>query len=343
MFCTDGKLDSCRFVILETNDNCLLGATVKVEITDKYIIILDNNKKIFVFDTEGKFLNTIGKIGPGPNEHLSIKGFYVDEVAGTIGVYDVLRADITRYTMDGKMINKTKCEPFFKEACRILGLNEGLLITSTYNNLKNDYHYFVVNEKDNTLCGNYIPYLSQGRANLILRDEFYTNDKTNHYVLAMFSDTLYHFADREFKPKYVLQTPLKKATKKDIEKYGTFETGIDVMTSLRKDGFSLGIFHIHAAGGYIFFTYTMKDNFYYAFWNIAENKGYYKLYQEIENPLCRINQISTTTRDAFVGILSADEVVEALKTVPDRSLFKELEKVDYQDNPIIVFYYIVKK
>ena len=342
MFCTDGKLDSCRFVILETSDNCLLGATAKVEITDKYIVIL-SNKKIFVFDTEGKFLNTIGRIGPGPNEHLTISDFYLDEEAGTIGVYDVWRAEITRYSMDGKMINKTKCDPVLKEACDILGLNEGLLLISMHNNLKNDYHYILVNENDNKLSGNYIPYISRGRANLNIPKYYYATDKTYHYVLAMFSDTIYHFTNREITSKYVLQTPIKKPTKTDIDKYGTFETGMDVMTFLRRDGFSLGIINIYAAGGYIFFAYGMKGDFYQVFWNIAENKGYYNLYQEIENPLCRINQISTTTREAFVSVLDAYTVVESLKTVPDRSLFKELEKVDYQDNPILVFYYIVKK
>lgn len=342
MLYTDDKIDSCRFLLLETNEKCLIGEIIKILVTDKHIFIIDNNKKLFVFDTNGKFLNTIGSIGPGPDEHLTISDFYVDEETGVVGVYDAYRTSITRYSFDGEIIDKTNCDPVLKNSRYILGINNGQLLISMINNINNDYHYNTVNERDGSLSGKYLPYLSQGTENLTLWPRTYSTDKTNHYVTTMFSDTLYFFANGELYPGFVLQTPLKKATREDIAKYGPYECGIDALPFLRRDGYSSGFSEIYAAGGYLHFTYMLKNNFYMVFWNIVENKGYYSLYKEFSNPLLRLPDFITTTSDAFMGVFRAFEVVEARETLSDPRLFKQIETVKEEDNPILAFYYILK-
>jgi hypothetical protein len=68
----EDNIDKCRFIKLETTDDCLIAAILKMEFDDEKIFIKDSNDKLFVFDNEGMYLQSIGKIGPGPDELLNI-------------------------------------------------------------------------------------------------------------------------------------------------------------------------------------------------------------------------------------------------------------------------------
>ncbi|MBN2755853.1 MAG: 6-bladed beta-propeller, partial [Bacteroidales bacterium] len=61
------------YVALETNDSCLLGS-IEAIITQKYIIIISNmnNKGLYLFSLDGKFVKKIGKSGNGPGEYGNI-------------------------------------------------------------------------------------------------------------------------------------------------------------------------------------------------------------------------------------------------------------------------------
>ena len=86
-------LDSCdtkitglkyRFLKLETTNDCLIATINKMYFDDNKIFIKDSNDKIFVFDDSGKFLNTVGSIGQGPDDHFSIYDFYLDKINKTL-------------------------------------------------------------------------------------------------------------------------------------------------------------------------------------------------------------------------------------------------------------------
>lgn len=51
-----------RTIVLETNEECLIGRIHEAQVFENYIYILDAfiSKRLFVFDTEGKFVKKIG-------------------------------------------------------------------------------------------------------------------------------------------------------------------------------------------------------------------------------------------------------------------------------------------
>ncbi|MDR1719983.1 MAG: 6-bladed beta-propeller, partial [Dysgonamonadaceae bacterium] len=101
-FYPSDQIDGCRFVPLETSDSCLLSWIEKIIFANNLIFIFDGNlDKIFVFDMFGKFQNEIGQIGQGPDELLSVCGFYVNEEKKYVGVLDILKHKIFRYSFDG--------------------------------------------------------------------------------------------------------------------------------------------------------------------------------------------------------------------------------------------------
>lgn len=64
---------------LETKPDCLIGEVRMIEKLDSLLFILDYSSNLFVFNTNGKFINQIGKIGDGPNEYVGINAFYLDK------------------------------------------------------------------------------------------------------------------------------------------------------------------------------------------------------------------------------------------------------------------------
>ena len=54
-------IDSCTYIPLETSDRILIGRVKQLKITDKYIFLVNSeNDSLYVFNRQGKFLNTIG-------------------------------------------------------------------------------------------------------------------------------------------------------------------------------------------------------------------------------------------------------------------------------------------
>ena len=67
-------------IILETNNESLIGTITELQVFNGLIFVLDAHiaKGLFVFNTDGKFLNKIGGIGGGPGEYSRIYDFTID-------------------------------------------------------------------------------------------------------------------------------------------------------------------------------------------------------------------------------------------------------------------------
>ena len=91
-----------RTIILETNEECLIGRIHEAQIFDNYIYILDVffAKSLFIFDIEGKFVRKIGSIGRGPGEYINVRDFTLDTENRFIFLQDQ-GTRIHRYHLDG--------------------------------------------------------------------------------------------------------------------------------------------------------------------------------------------------------------------------------------------------
>ena len=60
-------IDSIRYVMLETTDECLIGNISELYVDGRFIFVVDNTiyESVFVFDENGRFLNKIGRLGRG--------------------------------------------------------------------------------------------------------------------------------------------------------------------------------------------------------------------------------------------------------------------------------------
>ncbi len=65
-----------EYVVLETNNDCLIGATKNIQATDDGYLIRFKNA-IYYFGKDGEFRSKIDHIGKGPGEYLSILPHYI--------------------------------------------------------------------------------------------------------------------------------------------------------------------------------------------------------------------------------------------------------------------------
>lgn len=94
-------------IFLETNNNCLISKVSQLNLFSNKIFILDQNtKNIFVFDTNGHFINKIGSNGKGPGEYIRPSNFIINRKDSLLKVYDSARKKIISYNFNGRFIGE---------------------------------------------------------------------------------------------------------------------------------------------------------------------------------------------------------------------------------------------
>lgn len=78
-------VDSISYIYLEATDDCLLGKIEHAQLCDDIIVVKDD-KGLYVFNLEGKFQFQVSRKGRGPHEHLGIRSFYYDRFSKEFGI-----------------------------------------------------------------------------------------------------------------------------------------------------------------------------------------------------------------------------------------------------------------
>lgn len=108
----------CKFIPLETNDDCLLATLVDVKFYKDKIFILDGYQKgqALVFELNGKFITRIGHWGDGPGGYLMPQKIHIDEENKRITVVDARLNRLNHYQLENfeyidqqKAFNYTNC------------------------------------------------------------------------------------------------------------------------------------------------------------------------------------------------------------------------------------------
>ena len=69
-----------EYVKLETQDNILVGDIKQLKRTEKFVFIYSRNQNhVMMFDTSGRFIRKIGRVGQGPGEVTNINFFTVSD------------------------------------------------------------------------------------------------------------------------------------------------------------------------------------------------------------------------------------------------------------------------
>ncbi len=95
------------YIKLETNPDCLIAMVGNLRLGKRYLVLSNGFQgKIFLFTRTGKFIKTIGSMGKGPGEYISISGLVVDDQEKYIFLTDNRQKRLIRYGLaDGSAIS----------------------------------------------------------------------------------------------------------------------------------------------------------------------------------------------------------------------------------------------
>ena len=118
--------DDIQYIFLEASDDCLIYEIDKIMVDDSLIFIF-NKKQFLIFDTTGKFKRSIGRVGKGPGEFLSIMDFTINTNENTIYIYDYNQRKVICYKYNGDLVFEFRLHT---NPMRIASLNNESLILS---------------------------------------------------------------------------------------------------------------------------------------------------------------------------------------------------------------------
>ncbi len=121
-------IDSTSYYPLETDEKCLIGRFHRAALKDNHIFVQDN-KQVYAFDSQGRFVANIGRVGNGPGEYTHMDSFYVDEDADVVGVVEGWKERILYYDYQGNYLYSLSLDK--KDARvihRIMPLSDGRML-----------------------------------------------------------------------------------------------------------------------------------------------------------------------------------------------------------------------
>ena len=99
-------MEPIEVVALETTDESLLTYVDKIIEYEKRYYVLDKvQKRVFVFDGKGRYLQQIGKVGNGPGEYARLHDFSVDKETGIL-YFMTGPTELYVYDKDGNFLQK---------------------------------------------------------------------------------------------------------------------------------------------------------------------------------------------------------------------------------------------
>lgn len=111
----DSIVREITFVPLETAEYCLLGDITEVAVNDDLIAINSFGKPVLCFDKSGKYKFSLGSLGVGPDEYVSINGISIQE--GIVYMYDSSLGFLLSFnSADGTFIKKERLPQLYAKA-----------------------------------------------------------------------------------------------------------------------------------------------------------------------------------------------------------------------------------
>jgi len=197
-----GKTD---YIPLEETNNSLLGDS-QIKFVDNNIIIIAFDSQLYLFSSDGRFLNRIGKKGNGPEEYLHPSGVFKEKNDSLLRVVDSNAKRIIWYKTDGTFVRNSKFLKVKDKPFEYSYLDSNYILVSYRQENKNGdgvYDELQVINKSGDILFFYKDKPSKGAAKISFFCYPYVQfDSNNFFVSLPFNDTIFSIdiKNKKFSP-----------------------------------------------------------------------------------------------------------------------------------------------
>ena len=146
-------------IILETNNDCLIGRIDELQVFDGCIYVLDMYfaKSLLTFDKDGRFIRKIGGIGNGPGEYIKLLDFTLDTENRFIFLLDYGQR-VHKYQLDGTFIQTITPNLLRSNITNIQYYKKKLYLNvEAFNSSPDDYMLIEVDPDNGKIYSSYLP------------------------------------------------------------------------------------------------------------------------------------------------------------------------------------------
>lgn len=206
-----------EYIPLETTPNCVISHILKIEIGNGFYLI-QNLNKIYEFQNDGSFVSKIGTEGRGPNEYTVAHDIDIERRNQNIYLVSAWQKKFFVYTEYGDFL-RTFHSP--QNTINFRVTKDGILCYNSNVMANTDISYNLIDTLGRTIknFSNKYPWTRVGTSLLAAENLYYRFDN-RLFKKEIYSDTIYTFEDKEFKPHLVIEQGGKLLTPEARSKYG---------------------------------------------------------------------------------------------------------------------------
>jgi hypothetical protein len=271
---------SPKSIIFESHENCLIKSVGGVQVYGNRIYILDKDtKNLFVYDMNGVFQQTIGSVGYGPGEFLSISDFTMDAQGNIIYLLDDYVNNVHKYdAVSGKFIEKIKIEVQNFQVSGIQYVSGSIYSNSIPVNEDSENHLLM---KINAVNGDreaiYLDFNQYNKGSkLQLRNIggfFYSRNTNSPKYIEMFMDTILSISKDQIVPVFAIKSK-NFVNNQDLDEANKtyMEQGVHNLSSIFEKEKLFNINNYIEFGNVVCFQYMKGDSRFYLLYDTVTQK-----------------------------------------------------------------------
>lgn len=316
------------YVMLETNENALLGNVEKMKV-DSSVIAVQDKGRILLFQHDGKFITKIDKQGRGAGEYLSVEDFCVKDSF----VYVLSRAQkrILVYDWNADFVDKIDLDDWYQH---FEVIDDGLMFLSSEKSNGKQYDFVVFNYVKSEYMDMFSPFENNEGITFANFTPFSGTFNGGYYVLRPFDYTVYRLSRTEFEP----YCQFEFNTKEQIEQ-GASLVDLSDRTSNKNVVRYLGCYEEYNGSVYLTFALFEEGHGIGTYVYKAESDGKDRLMRIYENFSAKYPYISApygVYDGAFYSICPALDILN-IEEMYDLSLFRD-KGLTEESNHVVFFH-----
>ena len=346
-FATSINIKNRNFLPLESNEINKISSINKILFFNSQILLFDQQQnKIILFNTDGKYLSQINNIGKGPNEYLYLSDFLINKTDSCIELLDRGNQKILRIDYSNRVINETKltfyCDKFLKT-------EEGgylFFANNQTNKIGSDSkpYNLILTDNNASILNCFLSIPSENQELIISESQTFVPYQTGVNFSLPIDDNIYFANADAIKIKYRISfgkwntpqnilEPLKGNNQGD-----KIQLQMKIMNKIGKAGYAYNIHSILENESFLFFQFRKGMNVYSVIYDKKTKNVKSGVTILMNNDADLLGQpIALNNKNQLVTVLFPYELLDQLKTRTYPEFENLANSIDQFDNPILQF------